>query len=126
MVKLRRIFLSIHALGMLDLMPGRRDIEECKKDTHYYEQFPGRCELGYRNDAQIRERVYDLEEAGHDPTDRAKAIEKAFEWGDKIPIGVIFKAERPPLDELVPALAQGPLAKQSLERDIRPFMERFI
>lgn len=76
--------------------------------------------------AWYRERIYDLKEQGHDPTDRAKAIEKAFEWGDRIPIGVIFKAERPSLDELVPALAQGPLMKQPIERDIRPLIERFI
>lgn len=76
--------------------------------------------------AWYRERVYDLKDAGHDPADRTRAIEKAFEWGDKIPIGVIYRAERPPLDELVPALAQGPLARQALDRDIDPLMERFF
>ncbi len=75
--------------------------------------------------AWYRERVYDLKDAGHDPTDRARAMEKALEWGDRIPTGVIYRTERPPLDDLVPALAQGPLVKQPLERDIRPLMERF-
>lgn len=76
--------------------------------------------------AWFRERVYDLKETGHDAGDRAKALERAFEWGDKIPIGVIFKTERPPLDELAPALKEGPLVRQPIERDIRPFLERFI
>ncbi len=73
-----------------------------------------------------RERVYDVSVSGHDPTDRAKAIEKAFEWGDKIPIGVIYKSDRQTLEELAPALSQGPLVRQPLERDIRPLMERYI
>jgi 2-oxoglutarate ferredoxin oxidoreductase subunit beta len=76
--------------------------------------------------AWFRERVYDLKEAGHDPTDRARALEKAFEWGDRIPIGVIYRDDRRPLEDSVPALEHGPLVKQSLERDIRPLMERFI
>jgi 2-oxoglutarate ferredoxin oxidoreductase subunit beta len=76
--------------------------------------------------AWFRERVYDLKDAGHDPADRARAMEKALEWGDRIPIGVIYKTERPPLDELVPALAHGPLVKQPVERDIRPLMEQFF
>jgi 2-oxoglutarate ferredoxin oxidoreductase subunit beta len=41
-----------------------------------------------------RERVYDLGEEGHDPADRAAAFEKALEWGEKIPVGVIYTSER--------------------------------
>jgi 2-oxoglutarate ferredoxin oxidoreductase subunit beta len=39
-------------------------------------------------------RVYKLEEEGHDITDRNKALHKAFEWGDRIPIGIFYKKER--------------------------------
>jgi 2-oxoglutarate ferredoxin oxidoreductase subunit beta len=42
-----------------------------------------------------RQRVYKLEEEQHDVTDHKKALEKAFEWGDRIPIGVFYKKERP-------------------------------
>ncbi len=73
-----------------------------------------------------RQRAYDLAQTGHDPTDRVAAVEKAREWGDKIPIGIIYRQERPTYEELMPALQAGPLAKQPLERDIRPLMERFI
>ena len=42
-----------------------------------------------------RQRVYKLEEEHHDVTDHKKALEKAFEWGDRIPIGIFYKKERP-------------------------------
>jgi len=46
-----------------------------------------------------RERVY---------TDIYKAFEKALEWGDKIPIGVIYKNERPTFEDLLPQLQGEP------------------
>lgn len=73
-----------------------------------------------------RQRAYDLAQTGHDPTDWMAAVEKAREWGDKIPIGIIYRQERTTYEELMPALQAGPLAKQPLEGDIRPLMERFI
>ncbi len=39
------------------------------------------------------ERVYKLEE-GYDPHDRAAAFAKAYEWGDRIPTGVIYRGSR--------------------------------
>ncbi len=41
------------------------------------------------------ERTYSLEEVGHDPTDRSLALQKAFEFDGKIPIGVFYRAESP-------------------------------
>ncbi|MEN8908220.1 MAG: 2-oxoacid:ferredoxin oxidoreductase subunit beta [Clostridiales bacterium] len=38
-------------------------------------------------------RVYELEKS-YDEKDRLKAIEKSMEWGDKIPIGVIYKENK--------------------------------
>ena len=38
-----------------------------------------------------RERVYKLGD-DYDPTDRAAALEKSREWGDRFPIGVIYQA----------------------------------
>jgi 2-oxoglutarate ferredoxin oxidoreductase subunit beta len=46
-------------------------------------------------------RIYDLAEEKHDPTDRDKAYHKALEWGDRIPLGVIYKSSRKSYDELV-------------------------
>jgi 2-oxoglutarate/2-oxoacid ferredoxin oxidoreductase subunit beta len=60
-----------------------------------------------------RKRVYKLDdEKDYDPTNKLMAIEKAMEWGDKIPTGVVFKQDRQSYEELLPALAKGPLVKQ--------------
>ncbi|BCV22068.1 thiamine pyrophosphate-dependent enzyme [Moorella sp. Hama-1] len=62
--------------------------------------------------AWYRERVYRLEETDYDPTDRAAAFRKAQEWGDRIPIGVVFRQERLVFEDNQPALRRGPLAHQ--------------
>jgi 2-oxoglutarate ferredoxin oxidoreductase subunit beta len=46
-------------------------------------------------------RVYDLTDEKHDPTVRDKAYHKALEWGDRIPLGVIYKSSRKSYDELL-------------------------
>jgi 2-oxoglutarate/2-oxoacid ferredoxin oxidoreductase subunit beta len=58
----------------------------------------------------FRQRVYKLESAGHDPTNLVLAWERALEWGDKIPIGLFYKADRPTYEDLEEVLAAGPLA----------------
>lgn len=80
------------------------------------------------------ERVYKVEEQGHDPYDRQKAFAKAEEWpfrhplkeGEKerIPIGIIYREERAEWKEGIPQIAETPLVKQSLENiDINPLLE---
>ena len=63
-----------------------------------------------------RDRVYKLEdEKGYDPTDTGSAWEKAVEWGDAIPIGIMYRADPiPTYEDQVPALAQGPLVAQGI------------
>jgi 2-oxoglutarate/2-oxoacid ferredoxin oxidoreductase subunit beta len=60
----------------------------------------------------FRQRVYKLEGAGHDPTNIVAAWQRALEWGDKIPIGLFYKTDKPTYEELEEVLAAGPLAKQ--------------
>ncbi len=48
----------------------------------------------------------------HDPFDRAKALELAFEWADRIPIGIIYRSKRPSFESQQPVLAKGPLVEQ--------------
>jgi 2-oxoglutarate ferredoxin oxidoreductase subunit beta len=61
-------------------------------------------------------RVYKLEEEEYDPTDRTAAWEKAFEWDERIPIGILYRGETiPSYEEQVPALKAGPLVQQPLE-----------
>lgn len=55
-----------------------------------------------------RKRVYHLEEEGYDPTNREAAWEKAYEWGDRIPIGIIYREEGlPTYEDEVRALKGG-------------------
>lgn len=63
-----------------------------------------------------RERVYYVEGTGYDPSDRVAAFEKALEWGDRIPLGVIYKTRLPTYDEQVVALKDGPLATRKLKK----------
>ncbi|MGD0231719.1 MAG: thiamine pyrophosphate-dependent enzyme [Syntrophorhabdales bacterium] len=48
-------------------------------------------------------RVYHLE-ASYDPTDRAGAFAKALEFGDRIPLGVIYCNDRPPFNGKAPVM----------------------
>ncbi len=62
------------------------------------------------------ERVYKLEEQkGYDPADRSAAFNKALEWGDRIPIGVIYRKARPLFEEYIGVQGQPPLVKQKLD-----------
>ena len=64
----------------------------------------------------FRERVYKLEESGHDPANFHGAMDKALEWGAKIPIGLLYRNPNPPvsLHEQDPGLQSGVLVKQPL------------
>jgi 2-oxoglutarate ferredoxin oxidoreductase subunit beta len=64
----------------------------------------------------FKHRTKKLEDMGHDPTDFAAAIQKSYEWGDEIPIGLFWKREDlPALDQLEPILDEGgPLARRPL------------
>jgi len=61
-----------------------------------------------------REMVYKLNH-DYNPGDKFVAFEKAQEWGDKIPIGIIYKVEQPTFEEQIPALSAGPLLKQMID-----------
>jgi 2-oxoglutarate ferredoxin oxidoreductase subunit beta len=64
----------------------------------------------------LRPRVYKVQdEPGYDSGDRATAFVKAQEWGERIPIGILYRTENvPAYEEKVPALEAGPLVKQPL------------
>ncbi len=63
-----------------------------------------------------RERVYRLDDKpDYNPEDRQAALARAEEWGDTIPIGIIFKKERPVYEEQLPALKEMPLVRQELD-----------
>ena len=86
-----------------------------------------------RKDAEGKpqSRLYKLDEVGFDPvvkdwnqdwTKKAAALEKAMEWGDRIPIGVFYKNELEPTfqerySKRIPFYTSKPPAKQKLADD---------
>ncbi|HEX9059501.1 MAG TPA: thiamine pyrophosphate-dependent enzyme [Clostridia bacterium] len=74
-----------------------------------------------------QKRVYKLDES-HDITDRKAAMEKAMEWGDRIPIGVLYSVERPTYHDKIDFLKEGPPLvdrKTDIEK-IKSFMKDFL
>ncbi|MFV0422822.1 2-oxoacid:ferredoxin oxidoreductase subunit beta [Oleidesulfovibrio sp.] len=61
-----------------------------------------------------KQRCYELP-ADYDPTNWDAAMEKAQEFGEKIPIGVLYKNTRPTLDERFDFLKEGPLCTQKVD-----------
>jgi 2-oxoglutarate ferredoxin oxidoreductase subunit beta len=62
-----------------------------------------------------RQRVYHIEPE-YNPEDRVDAFRRALEWGDRIPTGIIYKNNRPVLEERIPVLQDTPLVRQSFDR----------
>jgi 2-oxoglutarate ferredoxin oxidoreductase subunit beta len=54
--------------------------------------------------AWYKERVYTLGQ-DHDPTDFGAAMDRAMEFGERIPIGVIYENDRPPFGGRLPEAA---------------------
>jgi len=71
------------------------------------------------------ERVYELEKEGHDPSDWDAAYKKALEWGEKIPIGLFYREEKPTLRDRLPQLSGEPLVRRPLKIKITKFLEEF-
>ena len=71
-----------------------------------------------------KERVYKLEK-GYDPYDKEMALKKASEWGDKIPIGIIYKQDRPSyMDMLGHIKDKPPLVKRDWSpKDAEKYMD---
>ena len=65
--------------------------------------------------AWYRERCYEVPEE-HDPTDQQAALRLAFETGDRTPIGIIYKNDRPPFHARLPVLSRGPLVGRDVDR----------
>jgi 2-oxoglutarate ferredoxin oxidoreductase subunit beta len=71
----------------------------------------------------FRERVYKLEAVeGYDPADLDAGLKVAREWGERIPIGLFHRDERPPFEALDSVLKDGP---PLVRRDPAPDPARF-
>jgi 2-oxoglutarate ferredoxin oxidoreductase subunit beta len=75
-----------------------------------------------------RERVYKVEdESGYDSSDKIAAFAKAQEWGDRIPIGLIYQKERPVYEEQLPALRELTLIKQKINPlEFEALLDEFV
>ncbi|MBI2869673.1 MAG: 2-oxoacid ferredoxin oxidoreductase [Chloroflexi bacterium] len=66
--------------------------------------------------AWYKQRVYKLEDdKSYDPTDRPAAFARSLEWGDRIPIGVIYRHDRPVYGPEALGVKGVPLVRQPLD-----------
>ena len=74
----------------------------------------------------FKERLYLLEdETGYDPSNVTAGLERSFEWGDRIPMGLFYKDEQPIYEDSEPVFKEGPLVDQSLGID-QPLFDELI
>ncbi len=73
-----------------------------------------------------RERVYTLDES-YDPSDRMAAFEKASQWGDRIPLGILYQEEKQAFEDKLKLGDIDPLAEQNPEqRDLSAVRGEFV
>jgi 2-oxoglutarate ferredoxin oxidoreductase subunit beta len=73
-----------------------------------------------------QEKVYTIDPQ-YDPHDKNTAFKKAEEWDDKIPLGVLYKKEKPTFEQLQGVLKEGPLISQKTNHSaLKRALEEFI
>jgi 2-oxoglutarate/2-oxoacid ferredoxin oxidoreductase subunit beta len=65
-------------------------------------------------------------DTSYNPSDKAAAYEKASEWGNSIPIGIIYRKEKPSYEEKsglenIPPLVEQDIGEISIERILKEF-----
>lgn len=72
----------------------------------------------------FRKKVYKL--ADNDTTDFQQAYKYAEEWGDRIPIGILYQVEHERYDQVDPVISAGPLIDQTVyklsQEDLKEFL----
>jgi 2-oxoglutarate/2-oxoacid ferredoxin oxidoreductase subunit beta len=71
------------------------------------------------------QRVYKLESVHHDFSSKAAALEKAFEWGTKIPTGLLYREIRPTLESQIKEYQHGTPLEQDVHVDILRTLEKY-
>lgn len=72
-----------------------------------------------------QQHCYELS-AEHDPTDRDQALRVALEFGERIPLGVIYQTQKPLFEEQFATLEKGPLARQEVSREgLKNIMQQY-
>lgn len=62
-----------------------------------------------------KDRAYDAAKEGHTPDSFEQAMKKAREWGDRIPLGILFRQEKPSFTDRVETLKNMPLVSGSYD-----------
>jgi 2-oxoglutarate ferredoxin oxidoreductase subunit beta len=63
----------------------------------------------------------------YDPHDKIKAFEKSLEWGEKIPVGILYKNGRPPYEEARGLMKDEPLVERPINpQGIKPILKEFL
>lgn len=72
-------------------------------------------------------RVYKLGE-GYEYKNKLKAIEKSMEWGDKIPLGILYKEEKPDFHDKISFLknSKSLIDSEAKPKEISKFMNDFL
>jgi 2-oxoglutarate/2-oxoacid ferredoxin oxidoreductase subunit beta len=64
----------------------------------------------------FKKRVYKLDtDKSYDPSNKLSAFEKAQEWDERIPLGIIYRKQRPTYEDSIITLTGPPLVKQNIE-----------
>lgn len=71
-----------------------------------------------------KQRLYSLE-AGYNPEDRVAAFKRSLEWGDRIPVGIIYRNSRRTFEEGIPLISEQPLVRQMQSVDRAKIEEAF-
>jgi 2-oxoglutarate ferredoxin oxidoreductase subunit beta len=75
--------------------------------------------------AWYKRRCYEIPSA-HDPANWDASLKLALEWGDRIPVGVIYRNDRPPFEDRFPVLKDGPLVGRKVDRaKLKRAMEKY-
>lgn len=79
------------------------------------------------NFSWYKSRVYKLQD-DYDPHDKLKALEKAMEWGDRIPIGIVYRGGRPAYEDACGLMKEKALIDQDVSSPsrIRPIFKEFL
>ncbi|MFP3867186.1 MAG: 2-oxoacid:ferredoxin oxidoreductase subunit beta [Desulfobacteraceae bacterium] len=67
--------------------------------------------------AWYKKRCYELP-PDYNPSDWEAAIKVSQEWGERIPMGVIYRNQRPAFEDHFPVLQQGPLVGQGVDQQM--------
>ncbi len=73
-------------------------------------------------------RIYKVNDnTGYNPQDKMSAYQKAAEWGDRIPIGIIYRADKATYEEKSGIANRPPLAEANIENiDITDVLKEFV